>query len=67
MRLLALAHKRGALLDAEAVLLVRNDETETEKRHRVADERVRADDDIEQAAGECLFYLAFLPRGHCAR
>ena len=67
VRLLALAHKRGALLDAEAVLLVRDDETETEKRHRVADERVRADDDVEQTAGERLFYFTLLPRGHCAR
>ena len=67
VRLLALAHERGALLDAEAVLLVRDDKTETEKRHRVADERVRADDDIEQAAGERLLYLALLPGGHCAR
>ena len=67
VRLLTLAHECGALLDAEAVLLVRDDEAEAEKRHRVADERVRADDDVEQTAGERFFYLAFLPRGHCAR
>ena len=67
MRLLTLAHECGALLDAEAVLLIRDDEAEAEKRHRVADERVRADDDVEQTAGERFFYLAFLPRGHCAR
>ena len=67
VRLLALAHERGALLDAEAVLLVRDDETETEKRHRVADERVRADDHVELSAGECLLYLALLPDGHRAR
>ena len=67
MRLLALAHERGALLDAETVLLVRDDETETEKRHRVADERVRADDHVELSAGERLLYLALLPGGHRAR
>ena len=67
VRLLALAHERGALLDAEAVLLVRDDETETEKRHRVADERVRADDHVEQTAGERLLYLALLPGAHRTR
>ena len=67
VRLLALAHERGALLDAEAVLLIRDDEAEAEKRHRVADERVRADDDVEQAAGERLFHLALLPCGHRTR
>ena len=49
------------------MLLVRDDETETEKHHRVADERVRADDHVEQTAGERLLYFALLPRGHCAR
>ena len=48
------------------MLLVRDDETEPEKCHRVADERVRADDHVEQTAGKRLLHLALLPRGHRA-
>ena len=47
----ALQPQRLALLDAEAVLLVDDDEPEVGERHRVADERVRADDDARLARG----------------
>ena len=43
--MLPLEPQRLALLDAEAVLLVDDDEPEVGERHGVAEERVRADDD----------------------
>lgn len=67
MREVAFFRERGALIDTEAVLLVRDDETEPEKRHRVADECVRADDHVEKTAGERLLHLALLPRAHRTR
>ena len=50
-RMLPLQPQRLALLDAESVLLVDDDEPEVGERHGVADERVRADDDARLAGG----------------
>ena len=44
IRRIALSGKRHALSDTEAVLFVRNDETEIRICHGLLDERVRADD-----------------------
>ncbi len=48
----ALAPQRGALLDAEAVLLVDHGHAELGERDALGDQRVRADDDVDLASGE---------------
>ena len=52
--------QRGALFDAETVLLVGYDESEGTKFHTVGNERVRTDDNIYRAVGKSFAYSAFL-------
>ena len=44
--------QRGALLHAEAVLLVDHDDAEAVERHRLLDQRVGADGEVDRAVGE---------------
>ncbi|MFR5420621.1 MAG: hypothetical protein ACLTG4_00825 [Oscillospiraceae bacterium] len=66
MRLLTLAYKRGALLDAEAVLLVRDDEAEAEN---VTESLMSAcvPTTTSSRPPAALLSPRALPRGHCAR
>ena len=64
--MVALAGERGTLLHAEAVLLVRHDETEPVKLHRVAQQRVRADDNVKRPVLQRLTHCALLLCGHGA-
>ena len=59
----ALGAQRGALLDAEAMLFVDHDDAEAVERHRVLDERVRADRDVDRAIGETGEHVATLGTG----
>ena len=48
----SLGVERGALADAEAVLLVHHDHGEVPELHAVLDQGVRADHQLERAAAE---------------
>ena len=63
---LPLADQRRALPDAEAVLLVGDDEAEVPVFHILAEQGVRADDEVELARLEGRLDLALLLRGHGA-
>ena len=63
-RLLALAAQGVALLDAEAVLFVDDDQAEVVELHLVLDQRVRADDDPGLAGDQVEQRLAAGGRAH---
>ena len=67
MREVALFRERGALIDTEAVLLVRDDEREGRELHAVTDECVRADGKLNLAGFESLNGFAFCFGAHAAR
>ena len=58
MRVFALGGKRGALVDAEAVLLVGDDESEIPILHVRREQGVRADDEGEVTGAETLVQRA---------
>ena len=59
--------QRGALLHAEAVLLVDDHETEVEEAHRWFDEGVRAHKDMNRAVGDALHDFLARLAFHAAR
>ena len=61
-----LGGERGALLDAEAVLLVDDDQAEVGELHLLLEQRVGADHDPGLAAGGVEQRLGALGRGHRA-
>ena len=63
----ALLLERRALRDAEAVLLVRDDEAEMREVHIILDQRVRADDDVDLVARNGLMHRAPLLGRQVAR
>ena len=62
-----LGAQRRALQHAEAMLLVDDDQPELAERDVILHERVRADDQVERAAGELRLRLAALPRRRARR
>ena len=59
-----LVPQRGALLDAEAVLLVDDDHAQAVERHRLLDQRVGPDDEVDAAVGEPGEHPLALVAGH---
>ena len=51
----------GALLHAKAVLLIHHDELQVGKRHRVLDQGMRADDDLDLPGGKPDVNLLLFP------
>ncbi len=58
--MLPLRSQRRALQDAEAMLLVDDDKSKLPEADRILDQRMRADDHVERAAGELRLHLAAL-------
>ena len=67
MRAVALCRKRGALRDAEAVLLIRYHEPEPFEIHILLDERMCADRKLHRAVGERRLDRALFGGSHGAR